>query len=524
MDWREVIGDFSGLAEALVRVLSRHKVATLMGHNKRTINDWLSGAAPAKPEEVAWVLRFALLNGVDVSRFQTYTPIYDFTEMLSYEDMAAKQPPDLSWLIHTQPPPAADIDFCGIKLDTPLGIASSPLTANESWAELMLSLHYGLSVLKTRRAETKDSWNPPQIAFVQESPDLLNYDPSDPPTVLVSLNRQTVTNPVPDIVNSIGVPSESPAQWQSMYLRIRNHPRGNYLGLSVMGEGKTPREIEASFVRAIEAAKEVKPPFIELNLSCPNLGLKTDMCDDITLAKRICTRAREVLRSTGIVLIAKLPARSHSNMHGIIKGIGSHIDAVALRNTIKVRPVVRDRRDGRLHPAFQGRDFGGLSGPSTFEMTRLGVAELLRIKESLGLDFGIIAVGGVETQAHVMELLNIGADVVQACTAAMFDPLLGWKVKFHMRQAVPELAVGELVTLLHPRDKVEIESLRNAYEAASELQRRRPDRAVPYEVLADRWNHWMEQRPSAPVGKAQRVSAPKMVAEWVREFASWNQK
>jgi dihydroorotate dehydrogenase len=291
-----------------------------------------------------------------------------------------------------------------------------------------------------------------------------------------------------------------------------------------MGEGKTPREIEASFARAIEAAKEVRPPFIELNLSCPNLGLKTDMCDDAAFAKRICMRARELLRGTGIILIAKLPARPYSNMHGIVKGIGNHIDAIALRNTIKVRPVVRERRDGRLHPAFPGRDFGGLSGPCTFEMTRQGVAELLRIKEALGLDFGVIAIGGVETQGHVMELLNIGADVVQACTAPMFDPLLGWKVKFHMRQAVPESIIGEVVTLLHPRDKIEIGSLRNAYEAASELQRRRPDRAVPYEVLAEKWNLWMEQRPSAPVGKAQRVSAPKTVAEWVREFVSWNQK
>src|SRR4051794_7948797 len=132
MDWREVIGDFSGLAEALVRVLSRHKVASLTGHNKRTINDWLSGAVPAKPEEVAWMLRFALQNGVDVSSFQTYTPIYDFSEMLSYEEMVAKRPPDLSWLTRTQRPPAANIEFCGIKLDTPLGVASSPLTANES--------------------------------------------------------------------------------------------------------------------------------------------------------------------------------------------------------------------------------------------------------------------------------------------------------------------------------------------------------------------------------------------------------
>jgi hypothetical protein len=58
-------------------------------------------------------------------------------------------------------------------------------------------------------------------------------------------------------------------------------------------------------------------------------------------------------------------------------------------------PTHLDRRDGQLHPAFAGREFGGLSGPCTFQITRQGVASLSRVKSQLKQRFGIIAVGGL---------------------------------------------------------------------------------------------------------------------------------
>lgn len=519
MTWNSVIGDFAGLAGAVVKARSRNKLAGHVGHNKKTINDWMAGAMPSKPEDVAWVIRYALANGVDVGRFQTYAPIYDFSAMLSYEEKAAAEPPDFSWLTQSQQPPVIKTDFCGIELDCPLGIASSPLTANGPWAELMLNLGYGLSTLKTRRAKTTDSWRIPQIAFALKLPDLLNYDPASPPTTVVVFNRQKIKYSIPNIVNSIGVPSESPAEWQEIYARIQSHQRGRHVGLSVMGDGDTAREIEESFAAATEAAKDVRPPFVELNLSCPNREKGTDICDDTALAKRICKRAREILAGTGIILVVKLPHRPAPQMRSVIKVIGPLVDAVALRNTIKVRPVQEDR-DGRLVPAFPGRDFGGLSGPSTFEITRAGLTDLIQIRKELGLEFKVIAVGGVSTQADVMDTMNAGADVVQACTAPMFDPLLAWKVRFHLKQIEAPSTAGKPLRFL-PRDAVEMESLQNAYEAASELQRRYPDRAVPWSVFSEKWDLWMEQRPSSPVGKARRVEGARPVADWVRDFTSW---
>jgi dihydroorotate dehydrogenase len=406
-----------------------------------------------------------------------------------------------------------------LELDGPLGVASSPLLADDRWAELMLNLGYGLSTFKTKRASSKQSWLPPHIAFVLEQPDLTQYNPADPNQVLVTFDRKDIRDSIPNLVNSIGVPSENPGEWQEMYERIKRHHRGRLVGVSVMGDGSSKSELIKDFELAIEKAKDTSPPFIELNLSCPNLEKGAGVYYEPSLVRLICAKARKVLNGTDILLIIKLPDLPYEVMQRVLKGTGKYIDAVAFRNTVQVRPITSDR-DGRLHSAFTGREFGGLSGPCTFEMTRRGIHQLTQVRTELGQEFQIIAIGGVATPGHVVELLDAGANVVQACTAPMFDPLLAWKVRFHLKQFEHHIPKERALPVFQPRDQAEIESFRNAIEAYGEIQRRYPGRAVPYDVFREKWNTWMEQRPSAPVGKAHRISAPRTFAEWIRDFTS----
>jgi dihydroorotate dehydrogenase len=519
MDWRDVIIDFNGLVTELVQRRSRYKVADLLSRDKKTINGWLGGAMPSDPHDVAWIVRIALQNGVELSRFQSFAPIYDFSSMLSYEELAQKGPLDLSWLTSAQPPPVLKTNFCGLELDCPIGVASSPLLADDRWAESMLNLGFGLSTFKTKRGGYKQAWLAPHIAFVFEQPDLMNYTVDDPPDVLVTFSRREIQDSIPNLVNSIGAPSESPAMWQEMYERIKLHPRGRYVGISVMGDGDSKRELTKEIELAVEKGKEVAPPFIELNLSCPNLERGVDVYGDPSLVRQICSKARRVLEGTGIPLIIKLPGLPYTMMHDLLKEVGKYIDAVAFRNTVRVRPVTRDR-DGKLQPAFVGRQFAGLSGPCTFKITRSGLHDLTKLRTKLGLDFGIVAIGGVATPGHVVELLDAGADVIQACTAPMFDPLLAWKVRFHIRQFRHHIPEEKALPFLQPRDQAEIDSFRDAMEAYAEIQRRFPERAIPSDVFREKWNAWMEQRPSAPVGKAHRLSSRRTFAQWIRDFTS----
>jgi dihydroorotate dehydrogenase len=519
MDWNELINDFNGLVTELVQKLSQHKVAEALSRDKRTVINWLRGAAPSEPSDVAWVIRLALNSGIDLSRFQTYAAIYDFSTMLSYEEETNRGPRDLAWLTSAQPPPPVKTDFCGLELDGPLGVASSPLLADDRWASLMLNLGFGLSTFKTKRTSSKQAWLPPHIAYALEHPDLTRYDAADPTEVLVGFSRKDVRDSVPNLVNSIGVPSEAPADWQEMYERIKRHPRGRFVGISVMGDGRSRREVMGDFELAVQKARDSRPPFIELNLSCPNLGRGAGVYYEPSSVRLLCSKVRKALEGTDILLVIKLPNLPEETMREVLRGAGKYIDAVAFRNTIQVRPVTTDR-DGRRHPAFTGREFGGLSGPCTFEMTRRGLQQLTEIRSGLGQGFQIIAIGGASTPGHVVELMDAGASVVQACTAPMFDPLLAWKVRFHLKQFAHHVSTDVALPLTHPRDQAEIESLRNAFEAYGEIQRRHPGRAVPYDVFRAKWNAWMEQRPVAPVGKAHRLSAPRTFAEWVRDFTS----
>lgn len=519
MEWRELIADFNGLITALSQRLSKHKLAELLSKDKKTISAWLQGSIPANPMDVAWVIRHALIHGVDLSQFQTYVPIYDLSSMLTYDQGIQKGPIDLSWLTNAQRPPCVKTEFCGIELDGPLGVASSPLIADDKWANLMLNLGFGLSTFKTKRSAGKQAWLPPHIAFALEKPDTTKFDPQNPPDVVVTFNRKDVRELIPNLVNSIGVPSENSSEWQETYERIQRHPFGRFVGVSVIGDGDSRQQILKDFAIAVEKGRDVCPPFIELNLSCPNLGKTSDVYIDPDWIAELCTRSRQILKGTNTLLLAKIPALPDGMLEQILKKAGKYIDAVAFRNTIKVRPLIKDR-DNKIHQAFPGREFAGLSGPATFESTRKGIQVLRKIKQRLGYDFRIIGIGGVSTAGHVVELLDAGASIVQACTAPIFDPLLAWKVRFHLKQSEHNVPTDPALPLLQPRNQAEIDSLRNAFEAYGEIQRRSPERAVPYHVFQEKWNHWMEQRPTAPIGRAHRISAPRTYPEWIRDFTS----
>lgn len=519
-----IIGDFAGLVRAIVEKTSRGEIARELGHDKQTVNRWLTGARANDDRDVAALIRLALKNDVEVDAFQTFEPIYDFSKMLSYEEKIDQGPPRLLWLADPGVQiPGFCTDLCGIKTESPLGIASSPLLADHQWAALMLNLGFGVSTLKTRRTQSKETWDPPHIAFVTTPPPLLKYDRTSPPEVEVTFHRSSVKMAIPNLVNSLGVPSEAPSIWQQTYERIHQHARGGQVGLSVIAEGQNKPEILKDVDSVVAAAAEVRPPFIEINVSCPNLEKERDPYSDFGLIAEVCRRAKRITEPKGILLVLKLAHMPEAQMKQLLEGVWKSIDAVSYRNTLKVRPICRDR-EGQFHAAFVGREFGGLSGPCTFELTKRGIESLAKIKRQMQLRFGIIAIGGVAKYSDVIELLNAGADVVQACTAPIFDPLLAMKVRYHLSRSTSILkpkgeAKRQAFELLLPRDQAEKDSYRELERAVAEIQRRFPQREIPYNTIVSTWNKWMATRStSIDTGAARRVAAGRREAEWIREL------
>ena len=525
MDWRDFIR-FQPLLNEVIQNSSKNRTAKLLDHDKATINRWLDKGEPNDPDDVALLIRAALAGGLDVSPFQTYKPIYDFSEHLTYEEKLQMRPPNLDWLMAAPPPPPSPTTFCGLDIDCPVGVASSPLMADDAWAGLVLDLQFGLSAFKTRRSAFKQSWNAPQIAFVTKAPDLMAYDASTPPYVEVAYSSKGLSsvNPILNMVNSIGVPSESAEEWSGLYSRVKDHPRGRFVGISIMGDGDSKADMLKDIETLLSVSKNLRPPYIELNASCPNLEKKSgEICDDPEFLRKICICAQQILSGTGILFLLKLPWLPEPKLHQVIKKVGGVLNAIAFRNTVRVKPVVLDR-DGRRQAAFPGREFGGLSGPCTLELSKRGLRRVVEFRKTLGFDFGIVAIGGVSTVSDIVEILDMGSNiVVQACTAPMFDPLLAWKVRFHLGRARTEIRKyeeDEGLLLQTPRDRIEAQSFKELHLALKEIRKRQPDTAIPYEAVKDLWNSWLESRSTQPVGIARRTTGPRNQTAWVRELSA----
>jgi len=525
-EWRRFVADFKGLAQSVAERVGKKALATKLSLDVQTVKRWLQNGEPTRPQDVAWLIRCALKNGIDVSRFQTFLPIYTLTTDSSYELNLKAHLPDFAWLTAVQRPPVRPAKFCGIPLETPLGLSASPLTASEDWMNLMLGLGYGLSTFKTRRSGQRSAYAPPLIGFVKAEPDLSEYHHDNPPEVEITFNRAGIPGYIPNLVNSLGIPSENPSEWRNIYERIAALPGGHVVGISVVGDGDDETSLVADLSSVVARARECNPPFIELNLSCPNLKGRADIYSDPLLVKRLCGAAAETLKGTSIPLVIKLPYMRKENLRDILKATAPTVRAIALRNTIRVRPFEIEENGHEKISAFRGREYGGLSGPCTYGLTVACVKTAVELRGELGLDFEILAAGGVADAAAVVELMNIGAAsgtnlIVQTTTAAIFDPLLAWKLRFHLEQAQLGLASVRTIEMLPARNEIEIASLKNAFAAQAQIAAKpRSTLKVSDKELFEKWNRFVLERSRAEVGRPAKTEAPRSITEWITLFTS----
>jgi hypothetical protein len=142
------------------------------------------------------------------------------------------------------------------------------------------------------------------------------------------------------------------------------------------------------------------------------------------------------------------------------------------------------------------------------------------------LDFEILAAGGVADAADVVELMNIGAAsganlIVQTTTAAIFDPLLAWKLRFHLEQAQLGLPSVRAIEMLPARNEMGLTSLKNAIAAQAQIAAKpRSTLQVSDKELSEKWNRFVLERSRAEVGRPAKTEAPRSVTEWITIFTS----
>lgn len=179
----------------------------------------------------------------------------------------------------------------------------------------------------------------------------------------------------------------------------------------VTEEARILSELETTFRRAYGAAD-----YIELNLSCPNTG-NTRLDTDTELLGRILNHVmtlRKSLVPRKAVLVKLSPDMGLKTLEAVLQVVNdSGVTGLVLFNTFpagKGKFLRMRTPDSEVEPLTAAGGKGGISGRILYQNTLPAVRHIRRQLPHLT----IFASGGVDHGAKVLDLLEAGADAVQA--------------------------------------------------------------------------------------------------------------
>ncbi len=154
---------------------------------------------------------------------------------------------------------------------------------------------------------------------------------------------------------------------------------------------------------------------IEINISCPNVkeGGVT-FGNDPDMSARVVAACR---RATSKPLITKLSPNQTDIAHNARRCIEAGTNGFAVINTLMGMSIDIERRRPVL-----GNNQGGVSGPAIKPIAVFKTFQVAQVARPLGIP--IIGQGGVTCAADAIEFLLAGATAVGVGTGLFYDPLL----------------------------------------------------------------------------------------------------
>ncbi|MGE0759743.1 MAG: hypothetical protein AB7F89_02505 [Pirellulaceae bacterium] len=304
--------------------------------------------------------------------------------------------------------------FCGLSVDSPLGIPAGPLL-NGAWCLYYASLGYDVLTYKTVRSAERTCY---------ELPNLQPVDATELDGALATVRVSATMDGSWAI--SFGMPSRAPPIWQADVEWTRRHlPAGKRLVVSVVGTmqpGWSIDQLAADYARCARWAVDSGADAVEANLSCPNV----ETCDGQLYqhpeqAALVSAAIRNAIGTTPIILKIG-PVLLTSAARALVRAVGDTATALAMVNCLPALVV------GNEGPLFAGQP-RGIGGRA---IRAAVVAQLARFAEATaaeGRHLPLIGVGGVSTVQHVCDLLQTGAQHVQLATAAMLDPACALRIR-----------------------------------------------------------------------------------------------
>ena len=285
------------------------------------------------------------------------------------------------------------VDFCGIKLGTPI------INASGTFDAIAARRVYGDALLEEF----------PFAAFVSKT---ITPEPR------AGNEPQRIWETPAGMINSIGLPNKGLAGFLADDLpRLAELPVP--LIVSVMG---TSREEFARLLDGVGDRDEVAA--IELNVSCPNVHSGLIVGEQPAETAALLEALRPLSAKP---LIVKLTPNVADPAAVAVAAEGGGADAVSLINTLKASAIdPMSRRPG------VAAGHGGLSGPA---VRPIAVAQVRAVAAAVALP--VIGMGGVSSGADALEMIDAGASVVAVGTESFRDPLAGRRVASELAELLP---------------------------------------------------------------------------------------
>jgi dihydroorotate dehydrogenase (NAD+) catalytic subunit len=313
-------------------------------------------------------------------------------------------------------------DFCGLRVNSPLGMPAGPLL-NSRWILHYASLGFDVLTYKTVRSANRFCYEPPNL-------------------LPVSAGQLTGRNDVVSAAESaertrswaisFGMPSKEPAEWRADVEKARKGlSSGQVLCVSVVAspkEDSTLESIARDFAQCAVWAKEAGAQVIEANLSCPNVCTSEGQLYTSPEASRLASQAiRQAVGHTPVALKIGLFGNA-LEAEEFIRAVSEYVDAISTTNSISA--AVQDGNSALFNGLTRG--IGGMCiHDRCLEEVRMLSGVVARQRSHLKL----IGVGGVSSAEEVQSRLQAGAHHVQLATAPMLDPFIGIRIRERLLQS-----------------------------------------------------------------------------------------
>lgn len=321
-------------------------------------------------------------------------------------------------------PDAVDVDiprlpgdwqFCGLPVDSPLGIPAGPLL-NGKWCLYYASLGFDVLTYKTVRSVERACYALPNLQPVACGQ--LRGDEQKIPTADVMQGSWAV---------SFGMPSKAPDDWRADIEKTRSRlPQGKLLSVSVVATqqpGWSLEQLANDYARCAGWAVESGADCVETNFSCPNVTTcDGQLFQQPTDAQMVAAQVRQVIGNVPyIAKIGHVPSRQAASR--LLHALAPHVDALAMTNSVAatVRGV-----DGQLLFAGQPR---GICGDAVREASMDQTRMFSQLIQELDMRVALIGVGGASAASHVQQYLSVGAHAVHIASAAMVNPMMAIEIK-----------------------------------------------------------------------------------------------